>query len=107
GAAPHGTQSKMTVRWTEAALADLESLKSYIARRSTRYANEVVERIISKSEGLSAHPFIGAIVPEYETDQVREVFEAPCRIMYRVIEDVGEVHILAAIHAARRLPRRL
>jgi plasmid stabilization system protein ParE len=47
-------------------------------------------------------PHTGAIVPEYASENVREIFEKPYRIIYRILPD--RVDVLAVIHGARRLP---
>lgn len=95
----------MTVRWTEAALADLGGVEAYIARHSPRYARGLVERIIAQSELLVLQPRLGPVVPEYEKDLIRELFVDPYRVVYRVLDD--QVDILAVVHAARRMPRGL
>ena len=64
----------MNVHWTEAALSDLHAVADYISRHSSRYADSVVRRIIDRSESLSQHPLVGAVVPEYETESLREGF---------------------------------
>jgi toxin ParE1/3/4 len=95
----------MNVHWTEAALADLQAIEAYISRHSARYGRAMVERIFDRSEQLAAHPHSGAVVPEYEDESLRELFEHPYRIIYRVWEQ--QVDVVAVIHAARRLPRGL
>ena len=92
----------MKVNWTEAALGDLRALHEFIARRSPGYANAMVQRIIARTASLSQHPLIGAIVPEYDSDEIREVLESPYRIIYRSLP--GQIDIVAVIHAARNAP---
>jgi toxin ParE1/3/4 len=48
---------------------------------------------------------MGALVPEYSHDDIREVLEPPYRIIYRAGPDRAE--ILAVIHGARTLPPEL
>lgn len=93
----------MRVHWTESALADLRVVETTIARHSPRYAQAMVERIFSRSEGLQTLPRLGPIVPEYEEESIRELFESPFRIIYRIIDE-EQVDIIAVVHAARRLP---
>ncbi len=95
----------MNVHWTESALTDLQAVETYIARHSPRYAGGMVERIFARSGQLEEHPRLGAIVPEYDDETLRELFEDPYRVVYRVGED--RVDILAIVHAARRMPRGL
>ncbi len=65
----------MNVHWTESALADLQSARAYIARHSPQYAHGMIERVFARSEQLENHPHLGAIVPEFEDDSLREVFK--------------------------------
>jgi toxin ParE1/3/4 len=67
----------MNVHWTEAALADLRGIEAYIARHSERYARAMVERIFRHTEALAQFPQIGGVVPEYEDESLRELFEHP------------------------------
>jgi toxin ParE1/3/4 len=71
----------MNVHWTEAALADLRAVEAYIGRHSQQYALGMVERIFSRSDTLSSQPRLGPIVPEFEDETVRELFENPYRIV--------------------------
>jgi toxin ParE1/3/4 len=93
----------MNVHWTESALADLRAIEAYISRHSTRYARGMIERIFARSERLAAHPRSGPVVPEYQDETLRELFEDPYRIVYRVLED--QVDVVAVVHSARRMPR--
>jgi toxin ParE1/3/4 len=95
----------MNVHWTESALADLQSVEAYISRHSPRYAAGMVERILSRSGQLETHPQLGAVVPEYRDETLRELFEDPYRLVYRVGEH--QIDIVAVVHGARRMPRGL
>jgi addiction module RelE/StbE family toxin len=95
----------MKVRWTEAALADLQAAEAYIARHSEQYARAMVERILERSELLVSHPRLGSVVPEYEEETLRELFVDPYRIVYRLLDE--QVDIVAVVHGARRMPRGL
>lgn len=92
----------MNVYWTEAAIADLRAVAAYIARRSPRYADAMVRRIIDRAGSLSEHPLIGSVVPEYATDSLRELLESPYRIIYQVLPQ--QIDIVAVVHAAREMP---
>jgi addiction module RelE/StbE family toxin len=95
----------MNVRWTEAALADLQAAEAYIARHSEQYARAMVERIFDRSELLASQPRLGPLVPEYEDETLRELFVEPYRMVYRLLDD--QVDIVAVVHGARRMPRKL
>jgi toxin ParE1/3/4 len=62
----------------------------------------MVDRITRKTELLVPFPELGAVVPEYEDDTVRELLEHPYRIIYRV--QPSWVEILSVVHGARQLP---
>jgi plasmid stabilization system protein ParE len=95
----------MNVHWTEAALSDLRAAETYIARHSARYAQSLIERIFARSAELASFPQLGPVVSEYEDESLRELFEDPYRIVYRVLET--QIDIVAVVHASRRLPRGL
>ncbi len=92
----------MIVQWTESALADLHAIEAYIAGRSPRYARSMVERIFERSDLLATQPRLGPILPEFQDDSIREVFENPFRIIYRICD--SHIDVIAVVHAARRLP---
>ena len=92
----------MRVVWTRPALADVLEIKHYIAADSPRYAQVVAERLFTAVERLEAYPLSGRMVPELSAATVREVIEAPYRIVYRVRADLLE--IVAVVHSARRFP---
>lgn len=92
----------MNVHWTEAALSDLQAIEAHIARHSRQYAQSMVDRIFARSEQLADQPLLGPTVPEYDDETLRELFEDPYRIVYRVL--VKQIDVVAVVHAARRLP---
>jgi plasmid stabilization system protein ParE len=93
----------MSVNWTETAAAQLQAVRDFIARGSPGYAQALAERVIRRTELLAEFPRLGAKVPEYGDESIRELFEHPVRIVYRVTGDAVEV--VAVIHASRRMPR--
>jgi plasmid stabilization system protein ParE len=95
----------MTVHWTEAALADLHAVEVYIGRHSPQYARAMIERIFARSGALADHPRLGPRSRSSGTMTLRELFEDPYRIVYRVLAE--QIDIVAIVHAARRLPRGL
>ncbi len=95
----------MNVNWTEAALADLRAIDAYISHHSPQYGRSMVDRIFARSGVLADFPRLGAAVPEYADDALRELFEDPYRIVYRVSED--RVDVVAIVHTSRRMPRGL
>ncbi len=92
----------MRIIWTEKAEKQLDQIFEYIATDSTLYAYRTVGQIIEATENLPPHPRKGRKVPEYEREDLREVFHHPYRIIYLLKEDT--IEILSVIHGARLLP---
>jgi toxin ParE1/3/4 len=67
----------MTVVWTSNAKRELLAIHDFIAQNSPRYARGMVDRITRRTERLAQFPGLGAVVPEYEADTIRELFEHP------------------------------
>ena len=88
----------MKVYWTEAAEAHLDAIYAYIAQDSETYALRTVDRITRRSQQIGEFPLSGRKVPEYELDQIREVFSGPYRIIYHVTAD--QIDVIAVIHGA-------
>jgi toxin ParE1/3/4 len=93
----------VSVTWTETATAQLQAIRDYLARSSPGYAQALAGRVVSRTEALAGQPLFGAEVPEYGDPDIREVFEHPYRILYRVAGP--DVQVVAVIHSSRRLPR--
>ena len=93
----------MSVNWTETAADQLQAAWDYLARSSPGYAQVLAGRVVARADALDGGPLSGAEVPEYGDPDIREVFEHPYRIIYRVAGP--DVQVLAVIHASRRLPR--
>lgn len=93
----------MNVEWSESATAQLQAIRDSLSRTSPGYAQALADRIIRRTEGLASQPRLGAEVPEYSEETIREVFEHPYRILYRVSGDL--LQVVAIVHASRQLPR--
>jgi toxin ParE1/3/4 len=93
----------MTVGWTANASSELRAIHDYIAQNSPRYAQGVVDRITRHTKQLAQFPRLGAVVEEYNDESIRELFEHPYRIIYRV--GMNQVIILSVVHSSRLLPR--
>jgi plasmid stabilization system protein ParE len=60
-----------------------------------------VERLTRRSEQIANFPFSGRIVPEFETEQIREVIEGSYGIIYYIKPD--QIDVIAVLHAARNI----
>lgn len=93
---------KVSVRFAESALADLEALKSWYAERGVPEVGErFVVEIVSRIEALHFHPEMGRIVPEFDQPHLRELIHPPFRIVYRL--DPGRARIVRVWRSERLL----
>ena len=89
------------VIWSNRAASDIEAIAAYIAEDSEAYAASVVRTILQKTRRLVEFPFIGRVVPEFDDEQIREIFAYSYRIIYGVYEN--ELRIAAIVHGKRLL----
>lgn len=89
------------VSWSAAAIKDVEEIAAYIERDSPRYAQAVVDRLVSTARSLATLPMRGRVVPELADTSYRERFVYSYRLVYRV--DTDSVLIVAVIHGRRLL----
>ena len=89
----------MTVRWSQTALRDLESLHEFVSEDRPSAATEMVERILSGIDALSRHPEMGR---KGRVPGTRELIISPYVVAYRMKD--GVVELIAIIHSARRWP---
>ena len=95
----------MKVYWTDNSIRHLLGIYEYIAGNSPVYAKRVVDIITRRSEQIAEFPLSGRKVPEYKTENIREIIEKPYRIIYRIKSD--QIDILAVIHGAKLLPEKI
>jgi len=91
----------MKVFWTETAVNHLSAIYNYISQNSPQYAQRLVERLTRRSEQIANFPFSGRLVPEFETEQIREVIEGSYRIIYYIKPE--QIDVIALLHAARNI----
>lgn len=91
----------MKVYWTQSAKNHLRSIFNYIKQDSERYALATVDRITKRTNQISEYPYLGRKVPEYESNEIREVIESPYRVIYRVYDN--QIQILAIVHGRMNL----
>ncbi len=91
----------MRVYWTDTAEAQLDAIYTYIAQISPAYALRTVDRITKRSMQIADFPFSGRKVPEYNLDQIREVFSGSYRIIYYIKPE--QIDVLAVIHGAMNI----
>lgn len=96
----------MKVFWTDEALSHLDSIYNHIASDAPVYALRMVDRLTRRSQQISTFPQSGRVVPEYKEQDIREVIEAPYRIIY-CIKSKQRADVLAVFHGAQLLPENL
>ena len=95
----------MKVHFTENAIEHLTNIYEYISLNSPTYAKRIVDKITRRFGQISIHPYSGRTVPEYESEDIRELIESPYRIIYRIKSD--RIDVLAIIHGAHLLPTQM
>ena len=86
--------------WSNLAIDDLKSIHDYISKDSTRYATEIVEKMIDRVSQLENFPKSGRIVPEFNNDLVRELIMDNYMIVYTIREQFISI---ARIHHSSRM----
>ncbi len=90
------------VVWTKGALSDLREIMEYVAETSPGNAEAVRTRVVRAPRPLSANPRFGPRVPDFERDDLREVYAAPYRVVYW-IDRLEDCHVVAVVRGARNL----
>jgi toxin ParE1/3/4 len=89
------------VFWTETAVENLSAIYTYISQNSPKYATRIIDRITRRSQQIVNFPLSGRIVPEFETEEIREVIEGSYRIIYYIKPE--QIDVLAVIHGAQEI----
>ncbi len=89
------------VIWTEYAIEDLRLIHEYISKDSKRYADRFIEKLFERVDQLESFPKSGRVVPEFNSDSIRELIEGNYRIVYKISS--SQVAIIRVHHAARQL----
>ena len=90
--------------WSDAAIADLQDIWTYIARHDLEAASRIGRGIIAHVRILAAFPFIGPTYPHGARGTLREIVYRSYRIFYDVSEQSLCVEILHVWHGARDEP---
>jgi plasmid stabilization system protein ParE len=93
----------MKVRWSETALAEIDSIFSYIYEHNRSAASAVVERIEGLTTLLGEFPFLGHLTDETGI-RMLSVVRYPFVIFYTINGEAGEVVILHVRHSAQERP---
>jgi len=92
------------ILWTELAIDDLKNIHDYISKESNVYANNTIEKLVSRVDQIEQFPESGRIVPEYGKRSLRELIQGSYRIIYKVNRQY--IGIIRIHHSARLLKIR-
>jgi plasmid stabilization system protein ParE len=90
--------------WSDAALADLYDICSYIAQDNPDAAGRMGRGLLQHVRILASFPFIGPPYPRGSAGPLREIVFHNYRIFYDVSKDSRRVEILHVWHGAREEP---
>ncbi|HEX8693003.1 MAG TPA: type II toxin-antitoxin system RelE/ParE family toxin [Longimicrobium sp.] len=88
----------MKVVWSDTALAQLRAIHAYIAQNSERYAQRTVDRLTNRTKQIAQFPRSGRVVPEFESEDIRELIEGHYRLIYEI--QPRQIVIAAVVHTA-------
>jgi toxin ParE1/3/4 len=89
------------VIWTEPALRDVRDIAAFIGKDSAAYAEKIAMRLMRATRRLEQNPLIGWRVPEFDLENIREIYFRPYRIIYTVRDDT--CYVVAVVHGRRDL----
>ena len=92
----------MSVEWSETAVSHLRTIRDSRHWKSAGYGQAIVDRIFHRAKQLDSNAYHGSEVTEYGDPNIREVFEYPYVIIYRVIDE--RVLIVTVLHSSRQIP---
>jgi plasmid stabilization system protein ParE len=81
--------------WSPAARDDLHDIVVFIARDKPNRAMSFGYELISETDRLQEFPELGRIVPEYRSENIREILFRPYRIVTELITTESFVRLRA------------
>ena len=90
-----------TLNWSERAVTNLNTIKSYIAENSLSNANKVVNELLDYAEELKKFPLIGPVISELSDRKLRQLVKYSYRIVYLIEGNV--ITIVAVIHVRQNI----
>lgn len=87
--------------WSEPALNELDAIADYISLDNPMAAKNLVRSTFKRIDYLSSHPKSGKTVDEFQNSVYREVVLTPCRIFYRIDNEI--VYIIHVIREEQLL----
>lgn len=93
-----------TVVLSRIAIRDLAEIVEYIARDNPPAAKRVGHSLVAQLRRLEEFPRIGRIVPEFQIETLREIIQAPYRIVYQINDPAVSIEVARFWHSARGTP---
>lgn len=88
--------------WSTRAVRDLEQIADYIARDDREAGRRWVNKLKQTGDKAAYMPLAARIVPEFQRNDIREVFLGRYRIVY-IIRDT-HILVLTVFFGGRRFP---
>ena len=95
----------MRVTFTNRAISDLDAINEYRSVYSPRYADHLLDSLITRIEKLKTFLEMGRVVPEFGLSYLRELIHLDYRIVYKLVSD-EQLDIITIQHASRNLSER-
>jgi toxin ParE1/3/4 len=87
--------------WSPRALEDLREIVRYIRRDKPIAARQFGEKLIDKAESLATFPERGTVIRKFADPSLRQVYQGPYRIAYRIRTESSTVEIARIWHGAQ------
>ena len=80
-------KSRLPVRWSRRALADLEKILAHVARDNPQAAHGLRVAAVEGLEHARDFPEACRVVPELRNPAIREVLQEPLRLVYQILPE--------------------
>ena len=87
---------------TDQSIEDLINITDFIAKDSVKYSVIQLKRIRERAKLLRKQPLLGRVVPETNSESIRELILGSYRIIYRIISE-ERIDVLTVHHSAKLL----
>ena len=92
----------MKIHLTDSAIDDLRELQVYYEERLIPQAGQrFVTEIFDRMEARTDNPDIGRVVPEFDTDNIRELIHKPFRVVY--LREASSIFVIRVWRSERIL----
>lgn len=90
------------INWTKQSIEDIHSIREYYIERSSKFTEELTDKIFNKAAVLKNFPYLGRIVPEIEIKLIRELVFQNYRINNQIVSET-QIDIIAVHNGLRPL----